>query len=926
MATSTSGEPDQPDGTHGSDDADVSTSATDAQATEAMTTAPVATAPVTTATRSGNGAGDESGAPAESGRGYHLEIFVICFASLLLEISYTRIVSFKLFYYYTYLVIGLALLGIGTGSVVVSLSKRLRSASTDRIMTVGSLVAAVNIVLGYLFVARLPVASLAIWDYGTRDSAENLVKLVALCFVLFLSFVPFGIMISTLFSRRTAGINKLYFADLVGAGLACAVVVFMLNSIGPARTIMLAAAILAAVAVRLGVADRRSPIAPVAKSARIVAPIAGVLVVALLAGVVSADLLPGVRNDDDKSDVAGAITSRWSAIFRVDVIDLGDTYLLDHDGMLGSVIKRWDGDRASLDEFNFDEDARSFPFDLLGEPPEKMMIIGAAGGHEILASMYYGAEEIDAIELNPVTHELVTDTYADYNGHLAEQPEVNYENGDGRSYLARSDDEYDLVWYPAPDSYAASNAATAGAFVLSESYLYTSEAIEETLDHLTDDGILAAQFGESNYAVKQNRTTRYVATARHALEQAGIENPEDHILVSTFGLEANARLSTILVKKTPFTEDEIATFAGQDDEIAGSELQYAPGTELDNSVTAVATLPDDELDAYFEEREFSVEAITDDAPFFWHFARFSDVVANYGDPIDRFDPEDSIGERVILLLLAIATVMAAVFLLLPFVTMRKVWRKLPRKGASALYFTALGLGFMFFEISLIQRLILFLGYPTYSLTVTLASVLIFTGIGALLSARLKAAPDMIVKVLAPAIVGLAVIYLFLLPVLTDSLLTSPLAVRVMVAFLVLAPLGVTLGMFMPLGLGAVADLTDHSEEYVAWGWAVNGFASVLGSVLTTVIAMVLGFNFVLALSVVVYLGALALLRYMQRPLDTSVTSTEGAVQGAGGDATGDKVVTGNGDDTGTAGEGVAAGSGDKVGSSDKSGATVASEI
>ena len=467
----------------------------------------------------GRGAGDTTG----SGRGYHVEIFLICLASLLLEISYTRIVSFKLFYYYTYLVIGLALLGIGTGSVVVSLSRSLKRASTDAIVTVGSLVGAAFVFVGYIVVARLSVASLAVWDYGSGDSYWNTGMILVLCLALFASFVPIGVMISTLFSRRTEGINKLYFADLVGAGVACAVVVFLMNGIGPARTIMLAGAVLAAVALRLALADQDQVTAVLSGVATV-----GLVVLTVapsLPGPLGVDPLPDVRTDVDKHYKGGGVTSRWSAVFRVDVVDLGDTLLLEHDGMLGSVIKEWDGDRDSLTQFDFDQDARSFPFDVLGEPPEKVMIIGAAGGHEILASLYYEAGQIDAIELNPVTHELVTDTFADYNGHLAEQPEVNYENGDGRSYLARSGDEYDLVWYPAPDSYAASNAATAGAFVLSESYLYTADAIEETLDHLTDDGILAAQFGESNYEVKSNRTTRYVATARKALEDFGVENP-----------------------------------------------------------------------------------------------------------------------------------------------------------------------------------------------------------------------------------------------------------------------------------------------------------------------------------------------------------------------------------------------------------------
>ncbi|HET6952905.1 MAG TPA: hypothetical protein VFI47_21155 [Acidimicrobiales bacterium] len=793
------------------------------------------------------------GTPRE--RGYHLEIFLICFASLLLEISYTRVVSFKLFYYYTYLVIGLALLGIGCGSVVTSISGRLKRASTDRILVVGSLVGAASVIVGYVIVARIPVASLAIWDYGTRDSFENLAKLVIICVTLFGSFVWVGVMVSTLFARKTEGIGKLYFADLVGAGIACAVVVALISTIGPPRTIALAAALLAAVAVLMAVRMRSRLL-----------PVGGVLTAALLVCVVGSSVLPDVRPDDDKSRVEGADFSEWSPIFRIDTAMLPNGLLLNHDGMLGSVIKPWDGDVDSLGDeiYNFDGDPRSYPFATPEESPGRVMIIGAAGGHEILASLYFGAERIDAIELNPLTHKLVTDTYADFGGHVADQPGVNYVNGDGRSYLARSDDEYGLIWYPAPDSYSATNAATAGAFVLSESYLYTRETIEESLDHLADDGIVATQFGEINFDAKPNRTTRYVATARAALEEYGVDDPAEHVLVATSGSGGSSTLSTVLIKRTPFTPDEIAAFRDQGEQIDGNTIRYLPGEPQDNTVTKALTLPPDEQRAFLDSYPFDVDAISDDGPFFWHFARFGDVIRNFGDPIDRADPEDSIGERVILLLLAITAVLAALFLLLPFVTLRREWKALPRKGTSALYFSALGLGFMFFEITLIQRLILFLGFPTYSLTVTLASLLIFTGVGALLSARVKGRLLDVPKFLAPAVVVLGLAYLFLLPMLTDALLTTPLAVRVLVAFVVLAPLGVFLGMFMPLGLGAVSALTEYGEQYVAWGWAVNGFASVIGSVLTTIIAMVVGFNVVLALSMAVYLVALVALRRLAR--------------------------------------------------------------
>jgi hypothetical protein len=171
---------------------------------------------------------------------------------------------------------------------------------------------------------------------------------------------------------------------------------------------------------------------------------------------------------------------------------------------------------------------------------------------------------------------------------------------------------------------------------------------------------------------------------------------------------------------------------------------------------------------------------------------------------------------------------------------------------------------MFFEITLIQRLVLFLGYPTYSLTVTLAAILLFTGIGALLSSRYQARAGRAAWVLLGALAVLTVFYELGLTPMTDALLSQPLGARVLVAFVVLAPLGICLGAFMPLGLGAVAGLTEHPREYVAWGWAVNGFASVIGAVLTTILAMALGFGVVLALALVVYVVAVLALRGLLR--------------------------------------------------------------
>jgi len=312
-----------------------------------------------------------------SARSYNLEIFLISFAALLLEISYTRIVSFKLFYYYTYLVIGLALLGIGSGGVIVSISGRLRKASLDTILLWGLLLGGASVLVGHAIVAATTIDTLAIWEYGSFASFENVGRLLFICLALFSSFIAVGVMIATLFARRSHQIGRLYFADLLGAGLACGVVVFLLGSIGPPSTIVLAGLILVLAGLRIAWRLR----------AQRALPIGAVLAVVLVITAIWPTLLPRQRVEATKVDVdrQGTLFSAWSPIFRVDVAEVPDGRLLYHDGLVGSAIYPWDGDVADL--ARFETDPRVFPFAAVGEPPENVMIIGAAGGNEVLTSL-----------------------------------------------------------------------------------------------------------------------------------------------------------------------------------------------------------------------------------------------------------------------------------------------------------------------------------------------------------------------------------------------------------------------------------------------------------------------------------------------------------------------------------------------------------
>jgi hypothetical protein len=214
--------------------------------------------------------------------------------------------------------------------------------------------------------------------------------------------------------------------------------------------------------------------------------------------------------------------------------------------------------------------------------------------------------------------------------------------------------------------------------------------------------------------------------------------------------------------------------------------------------------------------------------------------------------EDGMGERLLVILLVIAIFLGGSLLIAPLLLRRDVWRQIPHKANAAVYFAALGFGFMFLEVVLIQRLTLFLGYPTYSLTVTLFAILMATGAGSLLSDRLTQPRNTLLGVLAGVLFALVLFYQLGMDPLIEAAIVWPLPMRVFLTVLMLTPLGLCLGMFMPIGLRTVAGLSDYGEEYIAWAWAVNGFCSVVSSILTTMLSMTFGFTVVMSLAVVVY--------------------------------------------------------------------------
>jgi len=340
----------------------------------------------------------------------------------------------------------------------VSLVPRLRAIGTPRLLAGLALAGALGVAVGYAVVATVQVNAFEmIGGAGSDDPRPALReagKLVAVSAALFAPFLCAGIAIAAVFAAHPARVNRLYFADLLGAGLGCAASVPLMVALSPPGCVMVAGACFALSGLRVARAGARALLVPLALAAAALGAI----------GVAGTERLPEPIVDGTKSmqpkGRPPVLFSRWSPVFRVDVLDSplvkDQGYVLAHDGMWGSILPRVDGTPAAL--ARYETDPRAIPFAVV-PPRPTVTIVGAAGGNEILASRHWNAARVTAVELNPVTVSLLADHFRDFTGRMADDPRVTLVNAESRAFFDATTERSDLVWFVAPDSYAAMNAA-----------------------------------------------------------------------------------------------------------------------------------------------------------------------------------------------------------------------------------------------------------------------------------------------------------------------------------------------------------------------------------------------------------------------------------------------------------------------------------
>jgi hypothetical protein len=765
------------------------------------------------------------------------------FAALLLELALTRLFSVVLFYHFAFLAISIALLGLGAGGVFAYLRKSWLTRFETRNLAAWLCVANALLIPIVLEVVLHTPVSLEL-------SKANFLRLTAIYMASAIPFFLTGLQFSIIFARESGHIPRLYGADLSGGALACLGIVPLLNFLGGPNTILFAA-LVAAVA--------GSVWATTAGVRRITLTLASVLL-GLIAANHSGKLFDVVYAKGEFRDPAKVEFARWNAISRVEVDreDEAKVIVIDADAntfIMNSDPKQWQGTA-------WQKNLMSAPPALVNllRPHGEYAIIGPGGGVDVLRAVANGSPDVTGIEINPIiANTIMRGRYADYSYHLYQRPEVHIHVTDGRSFVRKARQRFDVVQMTLVDTWAST---AAGAFALSENSLYTVEAFQEYFEHLKPDGMIAI----TRWEFQQPREAlRVVSVAVEALHRLGVENPaKNFIVVSEGDLDEDGLPVVVLAKRSAFTQEEEDAVENHLTRYPNLVALYQPSDPGDNPFSNL--IASNNPSKFARQYAYNVAPVNDNAPFFFFTLKLGQILRP--ESLQQgIDWKVNLGVAVLGMVLIISIVAVLAFLVIPL-AMRQ---RRQERSVRLLYFVAVGLGYIMVEIAFIQRFVLFLGHPTYALTVVVFLLLLSSGAGSLASRRWLGQTRSAWLPLT-IIVAALLLYVFILPELLNSLVGVAFIAKLVISAALLAPLGFAMGMPFPTGLRALASIYADIRESqakiggqntVEWAWAMNAASSVLGSVLAMVIAIEFGLNITLACGAGAYLAALILTRTLQ---------------------------------------------------------------
>ncbi len=792
-------------------------------------------------------------------------VFGVTVATLMYEILLTRIFSVTLYYHFAFMAISIAMFGLTLGGIVVYLHPAYARASDAlRLMGRSSLFFSVWMILGIVIHLFVP--------FHAEFSLRGLASITLTFASLSAAFVYGGICVCLALTKFPSNVSGLYAADLAGAATGCVVLiaVFKLTS-GPGAVFVIALfAALSSAAFLFRERGER-----LFRTAVIVCAALALLVVAsAFATGRGSPLLDLIWV---KGDIEGAhVYETWNSFSRICVlgdpgvpispVDEGTSPTYPTNTAVYALPLTIDADaETTLTAFSGDfNTVKYLKYDVKEivhyiRPNSRVLIIGAGGGRDILAALAFDQPSVQAVEMNQDILSTLNRKFGDFTGHLDRNPRVTFINDEGRSYLARSRQKFDIIQASFIDTWAAT---AAGAFALSENGLYTIEAWKLFYSRLTPRGVIS--FSRWFVPGHPQETYRLTALAATTLEQVGIRNPREHmILVRNAWRHSHSRFqggaATLLVSLSPFSDADVGTI-----ESLASRMQFSivlsPRQAADPIFADLASGRD--FHDVIARVRWKIDPPTDNQPFFFQMGKIGDLFRL--TPRSRSTNEVTDAAHLLGTLLLIVTGLTVLCIVLPLaVTVAPArWAGI---WPDALYFAAIGMGFMLIEVSQMQRLMIFLGHPTYALSVVLFTLLLASGLG---SFTTKGAADSSLRRGGAFRLGALLTALCAFGILTQPVLlrfeSSTTPIRIAVGIGILFPLGFLMGMPFPLGMIA-AD--RKNSRLTPWLWGINGGTSVCASVLAVVISVYAGISAAFWTGTAWY--AVALIGFLQSPRPAS---------------------------------------------------------
>ncbi len=732
-------------------------------------------------------------------------------ALLITEVTLTRIFSVTLMYHFAFLVLSIALFGLGSGAIVHFVTDFFRRRAEFYLGWI-ALLAAASLPLCLGVVLRMPVSPY-LWTW------INVARLIGTICVCIVPFFFCGLFLSLLYTHRQELVSRLYSWDVMGAALGAICSLFLMYWIDALRVAWIAGCLLLSTAIL---------VTPQRRRASLFAAVGGLLLVFALGW--TGDWL---RLHYVKGQAEPALEfSRWNAFSRVSVLDAGDRKIVQIDADASTEILSGSRHTAEAGE-KLLSSITGLVYRLRSNG--RALIMGSGGGRDILTARLAGHSTI-GIEINPIiVRDLLLDRYHDYSGKLISQPGVEVFVDEARSFLERIDGQFDVIQGNAVDTWAATSG---GSLTLSESYLYTVEAFELYFRRLREDGILT--LGRWSFDPPQ-QTLRLAALALEAMKRQGIPHAQDKIfLISDPSYtQGEGTPAVIFIKKLPFSPQDLAVLRAAASE-NGYHLLYDPARQ--EATPFYQLIQTDDSRGFFEQYPLNVRPPTDDQPFFFTL-NWADLWSVWNTPEEV--RKNNAGLFMLLVTFVVLCVLTAVCFLLPMVISSR--KQLARPG-NGLFFLSIGIAFMMMETVLIQRSIQFVGHPSYAFPTVVCALLLGCAWGSWRSSRVGR--DRMSKVLSQSALvaaGSVFIGVWVFPLWLKIGFGWPLWIRFFWLAIPIVGLGTVLGRLLPLGIKSIR------REEVPWAWALNGVGSVLGTALAVLVAVQIGFSGVFWCSIGLYL-------------------------------------------------------------------------